>query len=121
MYNKPRVALDSIKGLEGFAFNTAKKTDRKLEEECKKTVYKINLSTRLSNNSMSIDIQSLYNMGEEQEGEFKNFFKLNPINKLKLKDKLFARQGMEDYSNSRKFDMEGELNDKVSNFLMNFQ
>ena len=82
------VILDSIRDLESFAFGTAKKTERHHEEIQKKTVYKIHLSTLAPKNVVKIDMQSLYGDGD-REGT--NFFQLNPIIKVQLKERLYSK------------------------------
>lgn len=84
------LVLDSIRDLECFAFGTPKKTEKIQEEEeiPKRTVYKIHLSTLAPKNEVKIDMQS-FNRDGNREGM--GFFRLNPINKIQLRERLYNR------------------------------
>ncbi len=117
--SKTGMAVNSLRDLNNFAFTSPQKCEKKRDESTKKKVYQINLPNRLYSSQLPVNLQSLYNIGEEKEEEIKNFFKLNPIHKVNVKNRL-GMESQGDTSNCR-LEMEEELNNKVSNFLLNFQ
>jgi len=110
----------TIEGLNGFMFTTAKKPEKKMTADDKRTIYKINLSTRNSSNDLPVDIQSLYNINSEEEGKIKDFFKMNPIDKVELKDRFFGRD-LENFEMSSDIYQKDDLDNKVSSFLLKFK
>jgi len=111
----------TIEGLNGFMFTTAKKPEKKvMSADDKRTIYKINLSTRNSSNELPVDIQSLYNINSEEEGKIKDFFKMNPIDKVELKDRFFGRD-LENFEMSNDIYQKDDLDNKVSSFLLKFK
>lgn len=108
------VALGSLRDLESFAYPTAKKTERNYEDDNKKTIYKISLSTFAPKNQIEIDMDSLYKEGE-REGT--SYFQLNPIVKLQLKERFSNRQTISSHYNGTG---EIDLNNRISSLVSNF-
>lgn len=112
----------TIEGLNGFMFSTAKKSDKKVNTnpENKRTIYKINLSSLNPTKELPVDIQSLYKVNAEEEGKIKDFFKMNPIDKVELKERFFGRD-QESFEVDRDMYSNDDLDEKVSSFLLKFK